>query len=131
MAHGVMKRILVVLVALLVVCGIGYSSYIFGFQRGYHRALILQNGTFVGSLDALDKLRVGDVKGGTERVEAMCFASANIVYGDYVSRNGWAGQFVGKTMLDDLKRYRRTYRTNSSEWTPMERSLESNLAKWK
>jgi hypothetical protein len=126
-----MKRLLLVLLTLLVICGTGYGSFFWGFQRGYHRALILQNGTFVGSLDALDKLRAGDVKGGIERVEAVCFASANIVYGDFVSRNGWAGQFVGKSMLDDLERYRHTYRTNSAEWTPMERSLDRNLAQWK
>ena len=126
-----MKRVLIISFLLVFIGEVGYGSYFFGFQRGYHRALILQNGAFVGSLDALDKLRAGDIKAGTERVEALCFASANIVYGDFVSRNGWAGQFVGKSMLDDLRRYRQTYRTNSAEWTPMERSLERNLAAWK
>ena len=42
-----------------------------------------------------------------------------------------AGRFDGKTMLDELRRYRQTYRTNTTDWTPLERSLESNLAAWK
>jgi hypothetical protein len=126
-----MKRVLVISSLLVLIGGVAYGSYFLGFQRGYHRALILQNGTFVGSLDALDKLRSEDIKAGTERIEALCFASANIVYGDFVSRNGWMGQFVGRAMVDDLRHYRQTYRTNSTEWTPIERSLERNLAKWK
>lgn len=91
----------------------------------------MQTGTYVGTLDALDKIRAGDVTGGTRRIEALCFSSANVVYGDYVFRHDFPGQFVGKTMIDDLQRYRQTYRTNSAEWTPMERSLEKNVASWR
>jgi len=126
-----MKRILIIAVVALVVCSSVFGSYFLGYQRGYHHALILQTGTFVGSLDALDKIRAGDVAGGTKSVEALCFSSANIVYGDFVFRHDFPGQFVGKSMIDDLRHYRQTYRTNSAEWSPMEHSLERNLAGWK
>jgi hypothetical protein len=118
-------------IVLLAVCGIAWASYFLGYQRGYHQALILQIGTYVGTLDALDKFRGGDVAGGTKRVESLCFASAEIVYGDFVFRHDFPGQFVGKALFDDLKHYRQTYRTNSAEWTPMKRNLEKNLASWK
>src|SRR2546425_11439999 len=121
-----MKRIIIVGILLLAVGGAVWCSYFVGYQRGYHRALILQTGTFVGTLDALDKIRAGDISDGTERIEALCFSSANIVYGDFVFQHDFPGQFVGKSMIDDLRHYRQTYRTNSTEWTPMERSLEKN-----
>lgn len=123
-----MKRSLFVGAILLLACGAGYGAYWFGYQRGYHRALFLQTGTFVVSLDALDKIRAGDITGGTQRVEGLCFSSANTVYGDFVMRNGFLGKFVGKSMLDDLRHYRQTYRANKADWTPMEQSLERNLA---
>jgi hypothetical protein len=126
-----MKRIFIIGIVSLVVCGAAAASYFLGYQRGYHRALILQTATFVGSLDALDKIRAGDVAGGTKSVEALCFSSANIVYGDFVFQHDFPGQFVGKSMIDDLQRYRQTYRTNSAEWSPMERSLEKHLASWR
>jgi hypothetical protein len=91
----------------------------------------LQSGTFVVTLDAINKIRAGDITGGTHTVEALCFSSGNIVYGDPLFRHGWYGGFVGKTMIDDLRHYRQTYRTNSLEWTPMEQSLEKHLASWK
>lgn len=126
-----MKRISITIILVLVVVGAVWGGYIVGYQRGYHRALILQTGTFVGSLDALDKIRAGDVTGGTERIEALCFSSANVVYGDFVFRHDFPGQFVDQSMFDDLVHYRQTYRSNSAAWTPMERSLEKNLASWK
>ena len=126
-----MKRILVIVVVVLMICGAACGSYFLGYQRGYHYALVLQTGTFVGTLDALDKIRAGDVASGTQRIEALCFSSANIVYGDFLFRHDFPGHFVGKSMIDDLSHYRQTYRTNSAEWTPMERSLEKNLASWK
>jgi len=126
-----MKRILIIGVVLVVVCGAAWGSYFLGYQRGYHRALIFQIPTFVGTLDALDKIRAGDVAGGTQTIEVLCFSSANTVYGDFVFRNGFIGQTVGKGMIGDLQHYRQTYRTNSAEWTPMERSLEKHLASWR
>jgi hypothetical protein len=123
------KRVIIISAFLILICT--YTSYRLGFRRGYQRALTLQNATFVTSLGALDKLRAGDVNSGTERIETICFSSANVVYGDFVFRKGWGGQFDGKSMLDELRRYRQTYRTNTSDWTPLERTLERNLATWK
>ena len=91
----------------------------------------MQASTFVVSLDALDKIRAGDVSGGTKSVEAMCFSSAAIIYGDPILRHDFVGQVTRKTMIDDLRHYRQTYRTNSAEWTTMERSLEKHLASWR
>ena len=98
-----MKRLFIIAMVILIVCGAAYGSYFLGYQRGYHHALILQTGTFVGTLDALDKIRAGDVASGTQRIEALCFSSANIVYGDFVFRHDFPGQFVGKSMIDDLR----------------------------
>jgi len=126
-----MKRLLIIGMVLLVLCAVVCGTYFVGYQRGYHQALILQIGTFIGTLDALDKVRTGDVAGGTKSIESLCFSSANIIYGDYVFRHDFPGHFTGASMIDDLKHYRQTYRTNSAEWTPMERSLEKNLASWK
>jgi hypothetical protein len=68
-----MKRIILIGVILVAVCGVVWASYFVGRQRGYHEALILQDGTFVVSLDALDKIRAGDVSAGIETVEKMLF----------------------------------------------------------
>ena len=97
-----MKRIFIIVIVSLVVCGAAAASYFIGYQRGYHQALILQTGTYVGTLDALDKIRAGDTAAGAQRIEALCFSSANTVYGDFVFRNGFVGHTVGKWMLDDL-----------------------------
>ena len=126
-----MKRAFTISAVLVLILIVNFVSYRLGCRRGYHKALTLQNGTFVGSLGALDKLRAGDIASGTGQIEAICFSSANVVYGDFVFRKGWAGQFDGKMMLGELRRYRQTYRTNPADWTPLERTLERNLAAWK
>ncbi len=126
-----MKHIIIIGIVSLIFCGAVWVSNFLGYHRGYHEALILQTATFVGSLDALDKIRAGDVAGGTKTVESLCFSSANIVYGDFEFRHDSLVQFLEKSMIDDLQRYRQTYRTNSTEWTPMERSLEKHLASWR
>ena len=126
-----MRRLLIGAAVLLLIWVLCYVSNYLGYRRGYHRALTLQNGTFVGSLDAMEKLRSGDIRSGLERIEAICYSSATVVYGDFVFRKGWAGQFDGKSMLESLRRYRQTYRANGADWTPMERTLEGDLAKWK
>jgi hypothetical protein len=125
-----MKRLILICLAVGALASMIYGSYWIGDQRGYHRALRLQSGTFVGTLDALDKIRLGDIDGGTRRIEALCFSSANIIYGDFVFQHDFPGQFVGNTMKDDLTHYRRTYRTNAAEWNVTEKNLEKHLAQW-
>ena len=101
-------------------------SYSLGYQRGFDRALVLQNGTFVGTFDALQKLRAGDIEGGTRTIESLCFSAANTVYSTKP-----ASQFVAKTFAQDFRNYRQTYRTNRTDWTATERNLEAGLANWK
>ena len=126
-----MLRTLFITFLLLIICGAAAVGLHLGYQRGFQKALQLQSGTFVGTLDALEKLRKGDINEGTKRVEALCFSSANIVYGDPNFKEGFAGGFVAKTFVGELKTYRQTYRTNNAEWTPMERGLERHLAEFK
>ncbi len=117
-----MKRIIISAVLLAVVCAAAWAAYSIGHRRGFDRALGLQNGTFVGTFDALQKIRAGDVEGGTRRIETLCFSSANTVYSDRP-----AGDFVAKTFLDEFRKYRQTYRNNATEWTIAEQNLERKL----
>lgn len=142
-----MKRILITGLALLVLIGaaawIGYSIE---QHRGsevrqrdwasiqkamkspdYELGVVLeQKGTFVGSFGALQKLRAGDIEGGTRDVERLCFAAADTVYGGHPET-----EFIAKSFLDEFRHYRQTYRTNSADWTIMEQNLERKLADWK
>lgn len=117
-----MKRHVISAVVLAVVCATAWTAYSIGYARGFNRALILHNGTFVGTFDALQKLRAGDVDGGTRRIESLCFAAANTVYSGKP-----AGEFVAKTFLDEFRQYRYTYRSNRTEWTVAEQNLERKL----
>ena len=123
-----MKRTLVIgLVFIGAIVATAWASYSLGHHRGYELGLVLeQKGAFVGSFDALQKIRAGDIDGGTRRIESTCFAAAGTVY-----RGHPECDFVAKTFLSDFRHYRQTYRTNSADWTPMEQGLERELANWK
>ena len=84
-------------------------------------------GTFVNSLEALQKLRGGDVPGAAQKMEALCFSSATMLYDDPAYRN----VSLTKKFAPELIRYRATYRTNRTEWTPTEERLDRVLADWK
>jgi hypothetical protein len=123
-----MKRAILSVVILVVACVIcSLVTYRLAYDAGFARAKELQKGTFVGTLDALGKLRAGDVAEGTRRVEKMCFLSATLLYGDPDYRD----HFITKTFAPELIQYRATYRTNRAEWTPMEEKLETYLAHWR
>jgi hypothetical protein len=85
-----------------------------------HESLGLEKGTLVVSLDALQKLRNGDVAGGIGRIETMCFLSANLLLGD----SDYSTNPTVKAMATELLAYRSTYRTNRAEWTPVEEQLQ-------
>ena len=120
-----MKRTITTCTAVLVVaCAAAWAAYSIGYRRGFDQALVLQNGTFISTLDAMQKIRTNDVGGGTRSIERLCFSAANVVYGDRPAGKVVAGQF-----LDEFKRYRQTYRSNTSEWTVAEQVLEKKLAK--
>lgn len=57
-ARDDMKRIIMFVVILAAVCT---ASSFLAYRAGFARAKQLQKGTFVGTLDALQKLRAGDV----------------------------------------------------------------------
>jgi hypothetical protein len=120
-----MKRIIIVAVVVAAICCAAWAAYGVGYRRGFDRALILWDGTFVGTFDALKKIRAGDIEGGTRRIESLCFSAAYSVY----TGRGPGSETITKMCLDDFRHYRQTYRSNSAEWTPAERSLERELEK--
>jgi hypothetical protein len=123
-----MKRTILSVIILVVGCAIcSLVTYRLAYNAGFARAKELQKGTFVGALGVLEKLRAGDVAEGTRRVETMCFLSATLLYGDPDYRD----HFITKTFAPELIHYRATYRTNRTEWTPMEEELETYLAQWR
>src|SRR5688572_20861437 len=112
-----MKRTVLSIVILIVACAIcSLVTYRLSYTAGFARAKELQKGTFVGTMDALGKLRAGDIAEGTRRVENLCFSSAISLYDDPAYRD----QFVTKTFAPELIQYRSSFRTNRTEWTPAE-----------
>jgi hypothetical protein len=59
-----MKRIIIKIAIPVIICALAWAAYSAGYRRGFDRAHILQNGTFVGTFDALQKIRAGDLEGG-------------------------------------------------------------------
>ena len=123
-----MKRILIKgLILAVIVCAIAWVSYSIGHRRGFELGLVLeQKGTFVGTFDALQKIRSGDIEGGTRRIESSCFAAAATVYAGRPET-----ELVAKSFLADFRHYRQTYRNNRADWSIMEQNLERELADWK
>ena len=123
-----MKRILVSTVVLIaIICSAVWAAYSIGYRRGFDRALVLdQKGVFVGTFDALQKIRAGQIEAGTQRIEGSCFAAANSVYAGHSDC-----QFVASTFLKEFRLYRQAYRTNVAEWSIVEQTLERKLNGWK
>ena len=80
--------------------------------------------TSLVTLGALQKLRAGDISGGTRLLETFCFGAAENFYHD-------PSYSDGKELAPGLLEYRAAYRTNSAEWSDVERKLELQLAKLK
>jgi hypothetical protein len=118
-----MKRIRAFVIG-LIACAI---CSVLSYHYGYGTAVRIQKGTFVVTLDALEDLRGGKIDDATKRVEALCFGAADIIYGDPSFRH----EQMTVLWQPALKQYRATYRTNSADWSPMERDLEKELANWK
>ena len=122
-----MKRIIKGLVLAAIICGAVWAAYFIGHRRGYDLGLVLsQKGAFVGTFDALQKLRAGELEAGIRRIESSCFAAADTVYAGRPET-----EFVAKSFLADFRHYRQTYRTNSAEWSIAEQNLERKLVDWK
>jgi hypothetical protein len=122
-----MKCLIISIFGLLMLFAVAYVGNSVGYKKGFDDGLVLQSGTFVTSLDALEKLRSNDTTNAIEELEKLCFSAADTVY----ERRTRDNQFVAKSFIDELKRYRRKYRSNKAEWTPMEKNLETKLATWK
>jgi hypothetical protein len=115
------------LVLVIIVLAAIWAAYSVGHRRGFELGLILeQKGAFVATFDSLQKIRAGDIEAGTKRLESSCFAAADTVYAGRPET-----EFIAKSFLTDFRHYRRTYRTNSADWSIMEQNLERKLADWK
>jgi hypothetical protein len=122
-----MKRTIISILALVVACAIcSLVTYRLAYAAGFARAKELQKGTFVGTMDALAKLRAGQTDDGIQRIESLCFSAANTLYEDPRYRD----HIVTKSFAQPLIHYRKTYRTSRAEWTPAEERLEGLLASW-
>src|SRR5205823_4288054 len=98
-----------VFVATCVLCAV------IGYRAGAHRAnqvprnvaTELPSRVYFNLMAALEDLRMGRLERGTRKVEAVCFASAAIVYGDPISREDRLMRYC----RPDLVQYRATYCT--------------------
>jgi hypothetical protein len=124
-SHSIMKCIFVSGLLLIIGCAAVWAAYSTGYRSGFDRALILQNGVFVETFGALQKIRAGDVEARTRRIETLCFSAGITVYGGRTE-----SEFVAKTFFDDFTKYRRRNRSNSAEWTVAEQRLDRELAVW-
>ena len=120
-----MKRYLLPLVVLVICCVMsGYVGYCVGERVGNNRVTTGRASNAVIVLDALDRLKAGDVDEATRSLERHCFTAATGVLSD----TGWRVEAFQKIGVPLLIAYRHSYRTNKAEWTPIEQKLEKLLA---
>jgi hypothetical protein len=117
-------RWILVLVVACAICSL--VTYRIAYRRAYLSGevnMIHQNSkvTSLVTLGALQKLRVGDIPGGTRLLEKFCFGQSEVFYHDPTYSDG-------KELAPGLLQYRAVYRTNSAEWDDTERKLEVQLA---
>jgi hypothetical protein len=118
-----MKRIRTLVIGFLA-CAV---CVIVSYHFGYERALRIQNSTFIVSLSALQDLHASNINEATRKMEDLCFGSAELLYSDPTFRK----ERVSIIFAPELKLYRATWRTNSSDWSPVEKDLEKDLDDWK
>ena len=98
-----------------------------GFWVGRYREHRIANsliaGSFINNFDALEKLRSGDTDSTTRSLERHSFLHATFLLNDPAPQP----QQVIAMYRSRLVAYRQTYRTDPSEWTPMEQKLEQLL----
>jgi hypothetical protein len=122
-----MKQIIRWILVSVVACAIcSLVTYRIAYRRAYLNGqvnMIHQNSkvTSLVTLGALQKLRAGDIPGGTRLLETFCFGESEVFYHDPTYSDG-------KELAPGLLQYRATYRTNSADWDTMERKLEVQLA---
>lgn len=119
-----MEYVTILLPALVAAVVVGPVCWYAAHRSGMHESLGLQKGTLVGTMDALQKIRKGDVDGGTQRIETMCFLSAVLLLDD----GDYAANPTIKAVVPELVAYRDAYRTNQTGWTPVEERLQALLS---
>jgi hypothetical protein len=120
-----MKRYILLPVALIICClTAAYLGYLVGDRVGGQRATTARSASALVALDALKKLRAGEVSEVTKNLERKLFADS----AEVLSETGWRSEAFKKIMVPSLIAYRKSYRTNQAEWTPMEQKLENLLA---
>ncbi|NOS68702.1 MAG: hypothetical protein HOP33_02065 [Verrucomicrobia bacterium] len=119
-----MKRLICFLIILISCCLTSlYIGYHFGFMVGGKRVTTTRAVTLTGDLFVLQKLRTGDFSNATSELEYACFVNSV----DVLSDAGWRIPSRRKVVVPLLKAYRQTYRTNQTDWKPVERELEALL----
>jgi Tfp pilus assembly protein PilF len=120
-----MKRYVLLLVVLIICCLMtAYVGYRVGERVGDNRVTTARAANAVIILDALKRLKAGDVAEATRSLERRCFADAAGVLSD----TGWRVEAYQKMGVPSLIAYRESYRTNQADWTPTEQKLEKLLA---
>lgn len=137
----------------VVACAIGSLAtyrivYHRGYESGYRNGVdtAIGEGSFgrsAGALGVLQSLRAGNVPLATRVLERICFDAAHIFY-EKPAPTGEARRWVSaqrlmwypgpaeaRVLAQELSQYRTTYRTNSADWSDMERKLAAELAKIK
>ena len=111
-----------------------------GYQSGYGKGIDggLRLGCFgqsLGLLEALRRVRAGDLPRATRFLETECFASANTYYRNPTPEPGEPEQTpnadMARALAKGLWEYRAAYRTNSADWDDQERNLDTRLARVK
>jgi hypothetical protein len=116
-------RISILVVFTALTCSL--AGYYVGKQRErHHVTLSMIEMSFVSDYAALKRLRAGDVAAATRGIESHAFMSASEIF------NGDHDQAID-SFRPELVAYRRQYRANPREWTPMEQELERVLAQAK
>ena len=98
----------------------GYAGYIHGRQN----VVTAHAASAIITMDALKKLKAGDLAKATSELEIECFADSE----EALSGSGWRSDAFRKIEVPSLIAYRAAYRTNQADWSPMEQRLEILLA---
>jgi hypothetical protein len=106
----------------VLVLGCLASGY-FAYQYGRQHVVTARASSAIITLDALKKLRAGDLAQATSELESLCFCDSE----EALSGSGWRSDAFRKIEVPSLMAYRATYRTNQADWSPMEQRLETLL----
>jgi hypothetical protein len=118
-----MKLLRVILPIILTGLVCGLAGYRVGQQRQRRVTFSMIEGDFVSGFTALKNLRAGDTNTAIRRIETHTFMSATLLLYDRHAEHKWLNMFTS-----ELVDYRHTYRSNPSDWTPMEQNLEQLLS---